>query len=293
MLRFGLAEKKLNRRQAVALLIITAVLWSSGGLLIKLIPWHPIAIAGGRSALAAIILAAVIRRPRWSGSPAQWGATLVYVGTVVFFVAATKLTTAATAILLQYTAPVYVALFGAWFLHERTTRADWLTVLVVLGGMVLFFLDSLTPGRILGNICGILSGISFGAMALFLRKQKDGSPLESVLCGNLLTLLIALPFFVRQPALDTAGWLALLALGVFQLGIPYLLYCLAIKYVSALDAILIPVIEPVLNPLWVLLLLAEVPGPRTIAGGILVLCAVTVRCLLPARGQEQKTDQAA
>ncbi|NLN06857.1 MAG: EamA family transporter [Firmicutes bacterium] len=82
-----------------------------------------------------------------------------------------------TAILLQYTAPIYVALFSAWFLQERTTREDWLTVLVVMVGIVLFVLDSLTPGKALGNICGILSGISFGAMALFLRKQKDGSPL--------------------------------------------------------------------------------------------------------------------
>ena len=164
-------------------------------------------------------------------------------------------------IVLQYTAPVYVALFSAWFLKERITPADWLTVFFVMGGIILFF-----SGRIDNRqydqqyLRYSPSGISFGAFALLLRKQKGGFPLESVLLGNLLAFLVGIFTVIRQPSLEAPGWAALIALGIFQLGIPYALYCIAIKYVSALDAVLIPVIEPLLNPLWVFIFLAEVPG---------------------------------
>ncbi|MCR3921237.1 MAG: DMT family transporter [Firmicutes bacterium] len=289
-LAFSLLARQLHRSQAIILLIITAVMWSSGGILIKLIPWHPIAIAGGRSAMATLLFLIVIRKPKWNGSLAQVGAAIAYAGTVTFFVAATKLTTAANAILLQYTAPVYVALFGAWLLKERTSRADWFTVLAVVGGMILFFLDDLSPGNLLGNVFGMLSGVSFGALALFMRKQKDDSPLESVLLGNVLTVLIALPFFFRQPAMEMSGWVALGGLGLFQLGIPYVLYCVAIKYVTALDGILVPVIEPILNPLWVLWFLGEKPGPWALVGGFLVLSSVTIRCLLPIWSRKSIAD---
>lgn len=274
-------QLSLSRGKAVMLLVAAAVMWSSAGILIKLVPWHPLAIAGVRSAIAVAVFLIIIKKPVWNGSYEQLGAAVAYAVTVITLVMATKMTTAANAIVLQYTAPVYVALFSAWFLKERTTPADWLTVFFVMGGIILFFLDELTTGNMIGNIYGILSGISFGAFALLLRKQKDGSPLESVLLGNLLAFLVSIFTVIRQPPLEASGWAALIALGVFQLGVPYALYCIAIKYVSALDAVLIPVIEPLLNPLWVFIFLAEVPGPRALYGGIIVLCAVTVRCLLP------------
>jgi drug/metabolite transporter (DMT)-like permease len=274
-------NKDISRVRAVILLVATAVLWSTGGLLIKLIPWHPVAIAGARSAVAALLFLVVLRKPKWTGSSAQIGGAVAYAATVILFVSATKMTTAANAILLQYTAPVYVALFGAWFLKERTSRADWVTVTVVIGGMALFFLDDLTPGNLLGNIMAMLSGISFAALALCLRKQKNDSPLESVLFGNILTALVSLPFLFSQPQLNLPGWTAVAVLGIFQLGLSYILYTTAVRYVTALDAILIPVVEPVLNPIWVLLFIGEIPGPWALTGGVVVLLTVTARCLLP------------
>lgn len=291
-MRYLSAKEEMKRSQAVALLIVTAVLWSLGGILIKSVPWHPVAIAGSRSAIAAIVFILATGRPRLPGTPLVIGCAVAYAGTVTLFVAATKLTTAANAILLQYTAPVYVALLSAWLLKEKVKWADWLTIGVVITGMCLFFLDDLTPGNMLGNIFAVLSGVCFAALVVCMRKQKDGSPLESVLYGNILTFLIAIPFFAGQPSLSAAGWAALAALGVFQLGLSYILYSIAIKHVTALDAVLIPVIEPILNPLWVFLFLAEQPGPWAMSGGAVVLIAVTARCLLPA-GRSRHGDEPA
>jgi drug/metabolite transporter (DMT)-like permease len=122
-------------------LVASALLWSVGGVLIKWVEWHPLAIAGVRSAIAAATLWAVLRRPRFDWSAAQIGGAVAYAATVLLYVSAVKLTTAANAILLQYTAPIYVALFGAWFLGERTTWLDWLAIACSLGGMALFFRD--------------------------------------------------------------------------------------------------------------------------------------------------------
>lgn len=268
-----------KRTRSLIFLALTALLWSVGGLLIKSVDWNPIAIAGTRSAIASVLIAAVLRRPKVTWSFAQIGGALSYAATVILFVTANKLTTAANAILLQYTAPIYVALFGAWFLKERTGWLDWAVIAAVFGGMSLFFLDELSSGHFWGNIIAILSGLSFAGMVLFMRRQKHESPLESVLLGNLLTAFIGLPFMFQGPLPQVSGWVALSLLGLFQLGISYILYASAIKHVTALEAILIPVIEPLLNPVWVFLLLGERPGPWALLGGVVVIVAVTFRSL--------------
>lgn len=272
---------KSERTRAIVLLVITAILWSLGGVLIKSIKWNPIAIAGMRSAIAAIVLLIVIKKPKITWSFPQIGAALAYSGTVILFVMANKTTTAANAILLQYTAPIYVAIFGALFLKEKTKLFDWIIIMIVLGGMALFFLDNLSTSGILGNILAAGSGVCFGFLAIFMRMQKDGSPLESVLLGNILTAIIGIPFMFSS-TITTDGLLMLLIMGVVQLGIPYILYSMAIKHVTALEAILIPIIEPILNPVWVFILIGEIPGPWAIVGGVIVVSAVTVRCVLPA-----------
>ncbi len=271
-----------QRRRAIRFLIIASVLWSLGGLLIKLVNWNAPAIAGMRSAITAIVLFIYLRRPHFHWSPSQIGGALAYTCTVILFVLANKLTTAANAILLQYSAPIYVALLGAWFLNEKASGLDWLAIIFVIGGMALFFLDDLTGGNWWGNICAMLSAASFATLVIFLRKQKDASPFESVLLGNILTALIGLPFmFGAMP--DAKSWIGLLLLGVFQLGLPYIFYTAAIKHVAALEASLIPVLEALLNPLWVFLLIGETPSWWAVIGGMIVLGAVTARGILVAR----------
>jgi drug/metabolite transporter (DMT)-like permease len=269
-------ESRRERHKAIGFLIVTAILWSSGGLLIKWVSWNPIAIAGMRSAIAALVLLAFLRRPHLTWSSAQIGGAIAYAVTVILFVSANKLTTAANAILLQYTSPIYAALFGAWFLGERATRLDWITIIAVMGGMVLFFLDDLTTGGFWGNMCAISSGVTFACFVLFMRKQKNDSPLESVFLGNILTALVGFPF-VFQAMPSASSWVGLILSGVLQLGLSHVLYATAIKHVTALEAILIQVIEPILNPLWVLLIMGEVPGPWAFLGGFIVLVSVTIR----------------
>jgi drug/metabolite transporter (DMT)-like permease len=294
--------------RALVLLAVTAVLWSSGGFLIKLIHWTSLPIAGSRSAVAALCIALLARHLTWNPLKLtryeRLGA-LAYTSTVMLFVSATKLTTAANAILLQYTAPVHVALFGAWFLGERTTRLDWITLGVVALGMVLFFVEGLSAANMMGNCLAIISGMSFAWLTLLMRKDaqtqhlradttipSNRSPnINAVFWGNILTALVGMPFIIESFVSGTApsgadawqSWLGLLLLGVFQLGISYMLYGRAIAHVTALEAILIPVIEPLLNPIWVILATGEKPSFYALCGGIIVVAAITMRSIVALR----------
>ena len=274
-----------KRSKAILFLLLSAILWSSGGLFIKMVSWNPVAIAGLRSLIAMMVIVAYVRHPRFTWSVPQIGGAIAYAVTVTLFVIATKLTTAANAILLQYTAPLYVAFLGAWFLGERTRWFDWGSIVVVIGGMALFFLDHLAPGGLLGNLLAIVSGISFAFLVLFMRKQKNESPFETIILGNLFTGLIGLPFMFGSVP-DVRSWVGLFFLGVIQLGLSYVLYSKAIRHVTALEAILIPGVEPVLNPIWVFLMLGERPGKWALIGGLIVLVSVTLRSLIAIRRRD-------
>lgn len=273
--------------RAVFQLIAAALCWSIAGLLIKHVAttWSGLAVAGARGAIAGIFLLLTERGLNFRLSRLQVLAGCVYAACTATFCVATASTTAANAILLQYTAPVWVALGGAWLLGERATRADWITIAVALGGMALFFADGIESGHLFGDALAVLSGVCFAAMTIAMRKQKDGSPVESVILGNFIAFAIGLPWIIRAPTLAPIGWVSLLVLGIVQLGISYWLYVRAIRHVSALEAVLIPVIEPILNPLWVLLALHEKPTPLALAGGAVVLTAVTLRAVASVRAR--------
>lgn len=274
-------------RTAPMLLIVTAVLWSLGGVLIKSIEWHPLAIAASRSAISAAVIWIYLRKPHFTFSRDQIGGAICYTITVALFVMANKLTTAANAIVLQYTAPVYVALFGAWFLGERASRNDLIMIAIVLCGVALFFFDSLTADSLLGIAIALASGISMAWMTIFVRKQHQGSSLESLLLGNILTALCGLPFILSAPAPTSNGILLVVLLGIVQLGIPYILYAKALKHVTALEAILLTMLEPILNPLWVLFARGETPGTFALLGSIVVLGVVTLRSVYSVRSLQQ------
>lgn len=279
-----------THRSAVLLLLATAVMWSLGGVLVKSLDWPSMAKAGGRSAIACVILWAWLRRPHFSWRPAQIGAAVAYAATVSLFVLANDRTTAANAIFLQYTGPIYVALLSPWLLGERIRRADWVCIAVALAGIVLFFRDQFSARGLSGILCGLGSGVAFGVMVVLLRKERDASPASALLLGNLLTAAIGLPFAFGHP-LPAAQVGALAVLGVVQLGIPYILYSVAIRRVTALEAVLIPMLEPILNPLWVALAQGEWPGPWSLAGGALVLGAVLARGWAQVGGKEPPAPQ--
>ncbi|WP_378952310.1 DMT family transporter [Pelosinus sp. sgz500959] len=266
----------IEQKKAMICLFLTALLWSAGGVLIKLVDWHPMAISGGRSLIAAIVIWIAFRKESLSFSRPQWIGAIAYCSCVSCFVVATKMTTAANAILLQYTAPVFVALLGTWFLNEKATRRDWLTIFIVLGGMVFFFIDKVGAGNMLGNLIAVLSGVSFALFIVCMRMQKDASPYGTVLIGNVLTFGISL-FFWSNTSFDHRNLLGILSLGLFQLGMAYVLYSYGIRHVPALKATLITSVEPILNPVWVFLLIGEQPGFYSMIGGLIVLGAILLR----------------
>jgi drug/metabolite transporter (DMT)-like permease len=285
----------MDRRKAVIFLVTTVLLWSTSGLFVKVLNWHPLAVSGIRSAVAALVIGLYMGRINFVWSPALIGGALAYLGAQSLFVAATTLTSAANAIFLQYTAPVWVALFGIWYLGERARSVDWWTMGVIFVGMALFFGDELSAQGIQGNILAIIGGVAFAWMILFMRKQKDASPESIALLGNMLCALVGLPVVALAwmdgtlPGIQS--WAILLFLGVLQLGIPYLLYARSIRHLRAIEAVLIQTLEPILNPIWVFLFINERPGPWSMAGATVVLVAVTVRALIVAQGERSPRPQ--
>lgn len=267
----------MKHSNAVGLLMITGLMWGLGGVFIKLIPWSPLAIAGLRSGIAGLTILMYLKRPHFNWSKYQMGAALAYAATVSFFVTASKLTTAGNAVLIQYTAPVYVGLFSNYFLKEKTNKSDWISVILILVGLILFFMDDLSTRNTIGNIFALSAGISFATFTILCRKQKDASPAEAILLGNFITLIISIPSIFTQVTFQPQSWFLIILLGVIQLGIPYILYSIAIKYVTALDAIIYPTIEPIVNPILVYIFIGEKLGHWAIGGGALVMSSVIIR----------------
>ncbi len=295
-----------QRSRGILAVAACAVLWSTGGLFIKLVPWNPMAIAGTRSLIGGVVLLLYLRKPRFTWSATQILCALSYSATMIGFVLANKLTTAANAILLQYSAPLYAAFFAALFLGEKTHWFDWLTIGVVVGGMALFFLDKLSFVNPAGDIIAAASGVAFALAIVLLRKQKEGSPLESFLLSHFITFLIASPF-LWQSITETVGAQggpasalsfssalpgigAVLFLGVFQIGLPSIFLSYGVRHVTALQSLLIAVLEPIFNPIWVLIFLGEKPGIYAMIGGAIILAAVTGRSVLTTISTRKTAD---
>lgn len=270
------------RRRSVIFLILAAVLWSTGGLMIKSSSWQPLAIMVGRNIFSSAVLLLYLRRfpTRWTG----WKivAAVSHLLTAFLFISSTKLTTSANAIFLQYTAPLYIILLAFWFLHERPTRTDWFSMLVIFSGMFLFFGDKLSLQGLQGNILAALSGLTMAMMTVSLRAQKDGTPIESILIAQLFTVVFGFPLLFRE-SWTTTNWLIVAYLGVFQIGLAFLLFTTALKHVPAMEATLIGTLEPVLNPLWVAVFLGERPGAFATVGAVIVLAGVIFNSLGNAR----------
>ncbi len=260
--------------------MLTGVIWSTGGFMIKLIPWPPLVIAGLRSGVAAFVIYLYNRPKKLPVGKYTLGGAVAYAVMVIFFVLANKLTTAGNTILIQYTAPVYVALIGFSFLQERVGLIDWITILFILFGLLLFFLDDLSATSLWGNIAAIFSSFGFSGLILFLRKQKQGRPIDSVLMGNLLTFCICTPFIFQDVTFEASIWLKIVFLGIIQLGLAYILFTIVIKHVTALDAVIYPVIEPIFNPIFAYVFLGETLQFFAYIGGALVLMGVIGRGVL-------------
>ena len=215
-----------------------------------------------------------------TASPAS---VVFYALMVLSFVSATKMTTAANAIFLQYTGPLYVLLFAPLLLKEPFRKADAVAIVAALGGMSLCFVGRLEPGALAGNLVAVASGVFFGGTVLLLRRGAGGDALPSMILGNLLAAAVALPFAWGSLALDGKGLLLVTYLGVVQMGVAYLLFVRGLTVVPAAEASLLGMLEPLFNPIWAFLGIGERPSPWAIAGGAIVLLSVAARTLWASR----------
>lgn len=270
------------RRQAVGMMAACSTLWSIAGILIKLIPWNAMVIAGVRSLLAAGVMYIFLRR---SGMKVRWNrysavSALLMSLTMFSFIFSNKLTTAANAIVLEYTSPAFILIFSAVFFHQKFHRADLIAVIATIFGISLFFFDQLSGGRLFGNCVAIFSGVVVAWQYIINGKADTESRMSGILIGHLITAAIGIPMIaVFPPVLTGTAVGSMLVLGVVQLGVPYILYGLALKNCPPLACSLVGAIEPMLNPVWVFLLDGEKPGVFPLIGAVIVLAAVTGWCV--------------
>ena len=275
-------RKRKNR--AMLLMVITAAMWSLGGIFIKLISWNPFLIAGVRSGISGSIMALYMAatQTRFKLNRYSLLAGMGLGCSATLFTIANKLTTAANAIVLQYTAPIFILLISAVFFKEKMQKQDILVVCITMGGMVLFFLDQLSPGNLLGNVLGILAGVTLGQMFVMVGRggDDDATRMSGILIAHMITLMIGVPVGLPQTEEVAAiEILYVIILGVFQLGIPYVLYGIASRDCPPLACSLIGMLEPLLNPVWVAIFIGEVPGPFALAGAVIIIATVTWWCI--------------
>jgi drug/metabolite transporter (DMT)-like permease len=288
---------KTGKTASQGAVLLCAILWSTSGLFIKIIDWNPLVIAGLRSLIAALfmlLLRGVTRQRGAGGSFAAlksalksgpfWAAGLSYSATMILFVIANKMTASANAILLQYGAPVWAALLGWLLAGEKPRAGHGIALVMVMAGLFLFFRDGLVSGAHTGDLIAVLSGVCFGANSVFLRMGKDGDPAGAMLLANMITAVFCLPFvFIYPPSLSPGPIGAILFMGILQIGLASMLFSYGIQRIRAVEAMLIAMIEPVLNPVWVLLVTGERPAPSALAGGAIIVAAVAVSSLVGGR----------
>lgn len=277
----------------LAYIAIASVLFSTGGLFIKLTGLSAFELAAARSLVAGIAVALITKRNGFRINPVTVIASILYAALLLLFVIATKLTTSANAIFLQFTAPVYVLLLEPLMFRERYKLQDFLTVLACVGGMSLFFVGKLSAADWQGNLTALASGICFALFMLLMRhpQTRAVNRAVSVIYGNLLLAVVAGAALVVVPELTASGslihlsdLLIVLYLGVVQIAIAYTFFTLGIaRGARALDAGIVGYIEPLLNPLWVFFAIGERPLPPALIGGAIIISAVVIHALWGAR----------
>ena len=260
-------------------MLICALLWSIAGIFMKLIPWNGFAIAGVRSLIAGLTMPTyvLIKGYKLIINRKTLAAGLFTALVYTCFTVANKLTTAANAIVLQFTSPVFIVVFSALIFKQRIRRRDIGVVILTLLGITLFFFDQLKPGYIAGNFVAIAAGLFMALMFILVGDLEPEARFSAIIIGQGLTFLIGLPFILRDGLVFTPAIIAsILTLGIFQLGLSYILYVKASKYCPPLACCLLGALEPLLNPVWVAIFDGERPGVWALIGGVIVVASITV-----------------
>ena len=283
-----------DNRKGPFCMVAASVCWSFGGVCIAFIPWGAMSIIGLRALFAAVVFAIYRKSVKIEFTKGNIIAALCLSATTVLFVFANKLTTAAAAILLQFSAPVFIILIHLVFYKRKPRLSETVAVLITLSGMLLFFADRLDSGALLGNLLAIASGISFAGVFVC-NKRENTKPEQALFLGFGINAVVGLPFVFMQVTADFTAWIAVLVLGVVQVGFAYIFFSIGIKRTPALLACLITAMEPVLNPIWVAVATslvfaeAEIPSVFTIIGGAVIV--LTVICYNIWLERQEKLDK--
>ena len=269
-----------EHQKGLLFVAFAALLWSSGGLLIKLVTFDAMQISFFRCAFASLTFFAVFRTQIFKANVFTLINSLFYASVLILYVLAMKTTTAANAIFLQSTAPIYVLIFEPIIAKTRYEKINIISVGVVFIGMILFFIGKISPEHFEGNIYALLSGVFFAALFLGLKKNKPEYQFSSIFYGNVIVALVCIPFLSGLTNFNSSNLGMVAFLGIFQIGVAYIFFSRGLKRVNAIEASLISLIEPVLNPVWVFFGYGEVPSVFSIIGGLIILSAIVVRSLL-------------
>ena len=264
-------------RKGPLCLVVASLFWSLGGVCIKFIPWSAMSIIGLRATLAILVFAVFRRNFKVKLTKGNIISAICLSGTTITFVFANQLTTAAAAILLQFTSPAFILLYQFIFYRRKPKFSELLAVIFTLGGMLLFFGDDLGDGYLLGNLIAIGSGLFFAGVFVC-NKRPDADPEQSIMLGFYINTIMFIPFvfFDRRISADPLAWGFIVLLGIVQVGLAYALFSIGIKRTPALLACLITALEPVLNPLWVALATPERPGRFALAGGAVIVITIVI-----------------
>jgi drug/metabolite transporter (DMT)-like permease len=263
------------------LILCAACLWSLAGVFIKFLDLPPLTIVFYRSFFAALIFTPFLRRSDWRINRPILISMITYTAAISAFVAANKLTTAANAIVLQYTAPIFVFLFSRLVLGEKISKLNCFALMVSMMGVAIISLDSAGDPEMAGVLLALLSGVLFAAYMVNLRGTQEVNPSYLTWINNIACALLLAYVVKSQLALSGNEIFILAIMGAVQLGMPYFLFSKGLQTVSLQEAALIALVEPVLNPLWVALTVGEVPSAATLAGGGMILVGLGLRYAWP------------
>ena len=280
-----------SKKKGTLCVFTAALLYSIGGLCIKVIPWNGVAINGARTAIAIVVIGIylwITKHPLRFNRWILFGAVSVFATNLLFSVA-NKLTTAANAIVLQFTATIFVILFSMLFFHRKPGKLDIAACVIVFGGILFFFADSLSMGGGLGNALALLSGITY-AVIFMLNDLPNGDPISSVFWGDVISAVVGLPFLFRETDFSLVPIISVLALGIFQVAFAYIFLTIGLKTTPAVTASLVSGIEPVLNPLLVAIFYGEEMGRFAVIGAAIVIVGVVTYNVLKERMDSKNTE---
>ena len=280
-----------KQQKGTLFVFLASICYSLGGICMKGIPWSGMAVNGGRTAIAVVVMGVYLLLTRQTLRFNRWillGALAVSLTNILFAIA-NKMTTAANAIVLQYTAPIFVIVLTTLFLHKRPGRLDLAACAVVFGGVLCFFVESLSGGGLTGDVLALISGVTY-AVVFMLNDLPDGDALSAAFFGHIISAVIGLPFVAQETQFGTTCVVSLLVLGVFQVGFAFIFLGEGLKTTPAVTASLVSGLEPVLNPVLVALFYPGVDqiGLISLVGAVVVVGGVIgYNVLLAKQGQKE------